>query len=66
MSDLGRLAPANVGVCSLASRKADADHLVSLKGEADSQHLVGAYMLALQDSGWSKEGQLEIDLAPVS
>jgi len=58
LADLGRLAPANVGVNSLASRKADADHLISLKGQADSQHLVGAYMLALQDSGWCKELQL--------
>jgi Tfp pilus assembly protein PilN len=56
--DVGASVPANVGVTALTSRKMDNTHQITITGIADSQSLIGAYMLALQRADWCGRLQL--------
>jgi Tfp pilus assembly protein PilN len=52
MRHVGASVPANVWVTQVASRNVDRGQQINLQGSAVSQRLIGAYMLALQESDW--------------
>ena len=56
---VGEQVPASVWVTGVASKEGDRkQQVINLSGSADSQRLVGAYMLALQQAQWCGPLQL--------
>jgi len=58
LRDIGGNIPAQVWVSSVSSRRADQGQQIILSGSAQSQRLIGAYMLALQPAEWCGPLQL--------
>jgi Tfp pilus assembly protein PilN len=58
LRDIGTSAPAYVWVESVQSRMVDNGQRITLSGSAESQRLIGAYMLAVQGKEWCGPLQL--------